>query len=91
MWIIIYILIGIVYCYLLDMPFYNNIIKSDIEMYLFLVVMDILVFAGLCLYNGLLRHLKRMKWYQLVIGIVVSVISLLVTIAIRFILGMRGM
>lgn len=91
MWIFIYVLIGIIYCYILDMPLYNNIIKSDMEMYLFLVAIDILVFVGFQLYNRPIIHLKRIKWYQLVIGTGVSVISLLATIAIRFILGMRGM
>lgn len=37
MWIVIYLLIGIIYCYLLDTPLYNSIINSDRDMYLFLL------------------------------------------------------
>lgn len=91
MWSIVYFFIGILYCYLLDVPLYNRIVKSDIEMFLLLIIMDISVFIGIQLYNRLLKDIKRTKWYQLVIGIGVSTISLLVTMTIRFIFGMHGM
>lgn len=91
MWIIIYILTGILYSYMLDIKLCNNIIKSDNAMYLFLVVIDILVFIGIQLYYRFIKNLKVVKWHQLVIGTGISVIFLLGTISIRFIVSMRGM
>ena len=91
MWSIVYLVIGILYCYLLDVPLYNRIAKSNIEMFLLLAIMDIFVFIGIQLYNKLFKDIKKAKWYQLIIGMGVSAISLLFTMTIRFIFGMQGM
>lgn len=91
MWSIVYLVIGILYCYLLDVPLYNRIAKSNIEMFLLLAIMDIFVFIGIQLYNKLFKNIKKIKWYQLIIGMGVSAISLLFTMTIRFIFGMQGM
>ncbi len=91
MWSIVYLVIGILYCYLLDVPLYNRIAKSNIEMFLLLAIMDIFVFIGIQLYNKLFKDIKKIKWYQLIIGMGVSAISLLFTMTIRFIFGMQGM
>ena len=91
MWSIVYLVIGILYCYLLDVPLYNRIAKSNIELFLLLAIMDIFVFIGIQLYNKLFKDIKKIKWYQLIIGMGVSAISLLFTMTIRFIFGMQGM
>lgn len=91
MWSIVYLVIGILYCYLLGVPLYNRIAKSNIEMFLLLAIMDIFVFIGIQLYNKLFKDIKKIKWYQLIIGMGVSAISLLFTMTIRFIFGMQGM
>ncbi len=91
MWSIVYLVIGILYCYLLDVPLYNRIAKSNIEMFLLLAIMDIFVFIGIQLYNKLFKDIKKIKWYQSIIGMGVSAISLLFTMTIRFIFGMQGM
>ncbi len=91
MWIVIYIFIGILYYYLLSIPLFYRVINNDTEIYAALFIICILASAGIQLYNKIFKTQKKMKCYQLIIGIILSFVSFFVTFMINGILIMREM
>ena len=95
MWIIGCALIGLAYYFL----WINNVFNVTIRLFvnetagIFIVIslIDVVAFLVIKLFKKHLRLSVNCKWYQLIIGIGISILAFLCIFAIDFILSMRTM
>lgn len=95
MWIIEYIAVGLIYYFLWINNVFDVIIRlfknETIGILMVISVIDVIVFLVIKLFKKYLRLAVKSKWYQLIIGIAISISSFFCIFVIDFILSMRTM